>query len=145
MFARFTEPRLREIFSQLRSVDGIISTDVEEIRMQRWASGRVALLGDAVHAMSPNIGQGAGMAMEDAAVLAQELASGRNIEQALSSYAGRRKQRAEMVVRVSRAVGEDGQKTNPVACWLRDRRIRRDGRNTAKMQAELERLLVFSE
>mgnify|MGYP003693748485 CR=1 FL=1 len=38
-----------------------------------WARGRVALLGDAAHALTPNMGQGAGMAMEDAAVLAAEL------------------------------------------------------------------------
>ena len=38
-----------------------------------WASGRVCLLGDAAHPMMPNLGQGGGMAIEDALVLGQEL------------------------------------------------------------------------
>ena len=44
-------------------------TDIEEVEQAVWADGRVALLGDAAHALTPNMGQGAGMAMEDAAVL----------------------------------------------------------------------------
>ena len=40
-----------------------------------WASGRVCLLGDAAHPMMPNLGQGGGMAIEDALVLGQELRS----------------------------------------------------------------------
>lgn len=145
MFAQFTDPRIQEIFAGLRSAEGIITTDVEEIRQKRWAAGRAALLGDAVHAMTPNIGQGAGMAMEDAAVLAEELASASELDVSLKKYVERRGPRAELIVRVSRTVGEDGQQSNPVACWLRNRRIRRDGRNQAKMQAELERLLSFPE
>lgn len=143
MFSQFTDHRVREIFSRLRSVDGIISTDVEEIRLERWVQGRVALLGDAVHAMTPNIGQGAGMAMEDAAVLAEELASGPDMEISLKNYQRRRKLRVETVMRVSREVGDDGQQANPVACWLRNRRIRRAGRNVQQAQAELARLLAF--
>ena len=143
MFSQFTDPRVREIFSRLRSVDGIISTDVEEIRLGRWGHGRVALLGDAVHAMTSNIGQGAGMAMEDAAVLADELAKASRVEEALETYEKRIKPRVETIVRVSREVGEEGQRTNPVACWLRNRRIRREGRNEAKALADLERLLAF--
>jgi 2-polyprenyl-6-methoxyphenol hydroxylase-like FAD-dependent oxidoreductase len=143
MFSQFTDQRVRDIFSRLRSVDGIITTDVEEIRLDRWAQGRVALLGDAVHAMTPNIGQGAGMAMEDAAVLAEELASGPDMEISLKNYERRRKPRVETVMRISREVGDDGQKTNPIACWMRDNRIRRAGRNVERALADLERLLTY--
>jgi 2-polyprenyl-6-methoxyphenol hydroxylase-like FAD-dependent oxidoreductase len=94
--------------------------------------------------MTPNIGQGAGMAMEDAAVLAAELASGAEIEHALANYARRRKPRVEAVMRISRSVGEDGQRSGPLACWLRNRRLEREGRDVEKAQAELERLLAFS-
>src|SRR5438094_651439 len=85
------------------------------------------LVGDAVHPMTPNIGQGAGMAMEDAAVLAEELASS-SLEIALDNYTRHRKPRVETVVRISREVGADGQRSSPVGCWLRNRRIRREGR-----------------
>ena len=92
--------------------------------------------------MTPNIGQGAGMAMEDAAVLAEELASSAKIEDALANYVRRRKPRVEAVMRISREVGFDGQRSGPVACWLRNRRITRESRDVGKQQAELERLLA---
>jgi 2-polyprenyl-6-methoxyphenol hydroxylase-like FAD-dependent oxidoreductase len=94
--------------------------------------------------MTPNIGQGAGMAMEDAAVLAEELAGAVEIEHALESYVWRRKARVESVMRISREVGEDGQRSGALACWLRNRRVRRHGRDVTKTQAELERLLAFT-
>ena len=139
-FRQFTDARIVRVFSQLRSMDGVISTDIEEMALDEWTRGRAALLGDAVHPMTPNIGQGAGMAMEDAAVLAQEIYSGG--PDALIRYARRRKPRVETVVRISRQVGADGQRSSPVGCWLRNRRIRREGRNAEKMQADLERLLA---
>src|SRR5205807_9041357 len=118
--------------------------DIEELALDEWTRGRVALLGDAVHPMTPNIGQGAGMAMEDAAVLAEELhANAQHFEVALRNYAARRRPRVETVVRISREVGADGQRSNRVGCWLRNRRIRHEGRNAEKMQADLERLLAY--
>ncbi len=46
-------------------------------------------------------------------------------------------------MQISREVGEDGQQSNPVACWFRNRRIRRAGRKVEQSQADLERLLAF--
>jgi salicylate hydroxylase len=58
------------------------------------ARGRVALLGDAAHPMRPYLAQGAGMAIEDAFVLAQSLAAaGGDVAQGLARYAGQRWQR----------------------------------------------------
>jgi len=148
LFAQFTDEGLQRMFSALPAPEAIITTEIEELWSDDWvrlsAHGAAALLGDAAHAMTPNIGQGAGMAMEDAAVLAEELASGAEIEHALGSYARRRKPRVETVVRISREVGEDGQRSFGPACWLRDRRIERKGRDAEKAQAELVRLLSFS-
>jgi 2-polyprenyl-6-methoxyphenol hydroxylase-like FAD-dependent oxidoreductase len=143
MFAQFTDPSVVKLFAQVRSADEIITTAVEELCDERWQAGRVALLGDAVHAMTPNIGQGAGMAMEDAAVLAEELASSTSIEFSLESYAKRRKPRVASIVNVSRAVGKDGQLFGIIDCWLRNRRVQRAGRDAARLQADLERLLSF--
>jgi 2-polyprenyl-6-methoxyphenol hydroxylase-like FAD-dependent oxidoreductase len=143
-FAQFTAPELQRLFAALPPAAGIITTEIEELWLDDWFRGHTVLLGDSVHAMTPNIGQGAGMAMEDAAVLAEELAGNARIEDALKNYVRRRKPRVEMVMRVSRQVGEEGQRSNPLVCWLRNRRIEREGRDVAKAQAELERLLVFS-
>jgi 2-polyprenyl-6-methoxyphenol hydroxylase-like FAD-dependent oxidoreductase len=148
LFAQFTDERLQRLFSALPDPEAIITTEIEELWSDDWvrlsAHGAAVLLGDAAHAMTPNIGQGAGMAMEDAAVLAEELASGAEIEHALGNYARRRKPRVETVVRISREVGKDGQRSFAPACWLRDRRIEREARDVAKAQAELVRLLAFS-
>jgi salicylate hydroxylase len=103
------------------------------------------LLGDAAHALTPNMGQGAGMAMEDAAVLAEELAAAsrgaKPLPAALADYVARRQARVATVMRLSREIGADGQRAGRLACWLRDRRIRREGRDVARVQAGLERLL----
>ncbi len=145
-FGEFTDGRVRTVFSQLESTDGIICTDVEEIHQGEWVKGRVALLGDAAHALTPNMGQGAGMAMEDAAILAQEIQAVRDnqkkLAEALGNYVTRRKSRVISVVRLSREVGEEGQLSNPMACWFRNRRIRRGGRNVTQTLEALERLLA---
>jgi len=143
MFRQFTDPRVVRLFAQIRSPEEIITTEVEELAQEPWVRGRAVLLGDAVHAMTPNIGQGAGMAMEDAAVLAEELESSSNIENSLESYVRRRKPRVETIVRVSREAGTEGQMSGMIDCWLRERRIRRSGRDRERMLAELERLLAF--
>ncbi len=80
---------------------------------------RAVLVGDAAHAMTPNLGQGAAQALRDVAVLCSELA-GRPLSEALASYQSRRKRRAERVVRQSRAVGRIAQASNPLAVGLRD-------------------------
>ncbi|MFL6571904.1 MAG: FAD-dependent monooxygenase [Burkholderiales bacterium] len=148
LFAQFTDERLQRLFSVLPDPEAIITTEIEELWAEDWirlsAHRAAVLLGDAAHAMTPNIGQGAGMAMEDAAVLAEELASGAEIEHALGRYARRRKPRVATVARISREVGKDGQRSSLPACWLRDRRIEREARDVAKAHAELVRLLAFS-
>src|SRR5439155_323383 len=120
-FGDFTDARVRRAFDQLTWTDSVVCTDIEEVRPGPWARGRVALLGDAAHALTPNMGQGAGMAMEDAAVLAEELARAarneRDVPTALTSYVGRRQRRVETIVRLSREIGEEGQRTTALACW----------------------------
>lgn len=58
----------------------------ETIRLNRWSSGRVAILGDAAHAMPPNLGQGSGCAMMNALALAVALDESSNIEDALTYW-----------------------------------------------------------
>ena len=147
-FAQFTAPELQRLFAALPPAESIITTEIEELWAGDWVrvvgEQYVVLLGDAAHAMTPNIGQGAGMAMEDAAVLAEELAGNGKIEDALGNYARRRKPRVDGVMRISREVGHDGQRSSRLGCWLRNRRIAREALDVAKAQADLERLLAFT-
>jgi salicylate hydroxylase len=75
-----------------------------------WSSGTIALLGDAAHAMLPFAAQGAGMAVEDGAVLAKCLAEGAgdsaaDVTAALRRYARLRRSRVAQVQRAARAQG----------------------------------------
>jgi 2-polyprenyl-6-methoxyphenol hydroxylase-like FAD-dependent oxidoreductase len=60
--------------NRVASTSELIVTDVTGIRCRSWIDGRLALLGDAAHAMAPTVGHGANSVMVDAAVLAAELA-----------------------------------------------------------------------
>ncbi len=71
--------------------------------LDRWSAGRVTLLGDAAHATTPTVGQGACQALEDVAVLVRCLESEpADVVGALRSYELERKQRAEEIVEFSR-------------------------------------------
>jgi 2-polyprenyl-6-methoxyphenol hydroxylase-like FAD-dependent oxidoreductase len=70
-----------------------------------WYRGRVVIIGDAAHATSPHVGQGAAMAIEDAVVLAEETAGGKPLDAALESFMERRFERAKLIWTISRQIG----------------------------------------
>jgi 2-polyprenyl-6-methoxyphenol hydroxylase-like FAD-dependent oxidoreductase len=99
----------------------ILHDDLRELAgLAGWVRGRVALLGDAAHAMTPNLGQGACQALEDALVLAGCLERERAVEDALERYARLRRPRAESALRDSRRFGAFGQLASPLLCRARD-------------------------
>jgi FAD-dependent urate hydroxylase len=85
-----------------------------------WHEGPAVLIGDAVHATSPNSGQGASMAVEDALVFAKCLRDVPDTEGAFATYERLRRERVEKVVEYSRRIGQSKAINNPVARWLRD-------------------------
>ncbi|CAL9624750.1 Kynurenine 3-monooxygenase (plasmid) [Streptomyces sp. enrichment culture] len=85
----------------------IVVTDIHDRDpAERWVDDRVALLGDAAHPMVPALGQGANLALEDSAVLADALASPAGVGEALAAYARERVDRAAAVVLASRRQGD---------------------------------------
>ena len=96
--------------------------DIEELEPPVWGQGRVLLLGDAAHAMTPNQGQGAAMAIEDAAVLATVLREG--VLGALTRYTAERRARVRRIQLASRRIGELAHWEHPLACALRDGLLR---------------------
>ena len=71
-----------------------------------WHEGRVVLIGDAVHATTPHLASGAGMAVEDGIVLSEELERAETIEAGLTAFEQRRFDRCRMVVENSVRIGE---------------------------------------
>ena len=102
--------------------------------LRRWSVGRVTLLGDAAHPMTPDLGQGACQAIEDAVILADCLAGSEDIAAALRAYESRRIPRTSRVVRESRRAGTIAQWSNPLACKFREALLR--SRYVARQQAE---------
>ncbi len=107
----------------IRATDptAILHDDVRElVDLPTWVHGRVALLGDAAHAMTPNLGQGGCSAIEDAYVLARCLSETQPVEDALDRYVRLRRPRVTNITRDSRAFGFFGQLENALARRVRD-------------------------
>jgi 2-polyprenyl-6-methoxyphenol hydroxylase-like FAD-dependent oxidoreductase len=92
-FADFADPVPR----LLEHAGDAYVAPIEEVVPPAWMAPRVALVGDAAHASSPNMAQGAAMALEDALVLADALATSQPLEDALLQYERRRSARVAWV------------------------------------------------
>lgn len=86
-----------------------------------WGRDRATLLGDAAHPMTPNLGQGACQAVEDALVLGDRVARLGTEPAALRAYEEARRKRANTTVRAARRLGDIAQASTRSAGWLRDR------------------------
>jgi 2-polyprenyl-6-methoxyphenol hydroxylase-like FAD-dependent oxidoreductase len=93
MLAGYVEP----VPKLLANADVLHSAPNEEVSLPRWSRGLTLLIGDAAHATSPNMAEGAAMAVEDALVLADCLAAAGTIASALAAFEARRRPRTEWV------------------------------------------------
>ena len=97
---------MREMAEQITDDEGVVYKPLEWHFMEGdWFKGRLVLIGDAVHGTTPHLGQGAGMAIEDGIVLAEELAAHvGDISGALKAYQQRRFERCKYIVEASVAI-----------------------------------------
>jgi 2-polyprenyl-6-methoxyphenol hydroxylase-like FAD-dependent oxidoreductase len=93
LFAEFAEPAATLLDA---ATDMHVST-IEEVALDRWTRERVVLIGDAAHATSPNMAQGAAMALEDALVLTDCLQKISAIPDVIAAFEARRRPRTEWV------------------------------------------------
>jgi len=98
-------PAIAALRDRITDDDAVVYKPLETLFLTGdWHKGRVVLLGDAVHATTPHLGQGAGMAIEDSLVLAEELERGDTPESAFRAYQARRFPRCEYIVERSFAI-----------------------------------------
>lgn len=84
------------------------------------AKDRVVLIGDASHAITPNLGQGAAMGIEDAELLAYYLDTEDNVQNALEAFEHRRLNRVRTIRSKSYIIGKIAQSSSPLFCKLRN-------------------------
>jgi len=101
-----------------------------------WSAGRIVLLGDAAHATTPGVGQGAAQAIEDAVVLADELARHEEPADALAGYESVRRPRAELALKLSRRVDRVAQLANPLGRGVRNFIVRRTPPSVQRRQLD---------
>ncbi|MDX9874566.1 MAG: FAD-dependent oxidoreductase [Spongiibacteraceae bacterium] len=107
MMRRFDAPGVQALADQIGPDSQVLYRPLEGLLMPLpWHRGRVVLIGDAVHATTPHLAMGAGIGIEDAIVLAEEVAAHSDLEEALVAFEQRRWERCRLVVENSRRLGE---------------------------------------
>ncbi|MGA9525965.1 MAG: NAD(P)/FAD-dependent oxidoreductase [Myxococcaceae bacterium] len=134
-------PPAEDILADLRSTGGLLVNEVLRVDCDRYVDGRLALLGDAAHAMAPNLGQGANSALVDAAVLLDCLRRAEDAVSALESYDGRRRQAVRWVQDAADSAGRLSERTSTTFRWVRDRLLM----PLAGLGAEARMARVFQE
>jgi 2-polyprenyl-6-methoxyphenol hydroxylase-like FAD-dependent oxidoreductase len=101
--------------------DTILRNDIyDRPVLKAWGRGRVTMVGDAAHPMTPFLGQGACQALEDAVVLGRCLAGASDVSTALREYERQRHPRANAVATRSRRVGQIARLRNPLLVSMRN-------------------------
>lgn len=109
-------PALAELREGMDENTPIMARPLEAILLDDpWHAGRVILIGDAAHATTPHLASGAGMAVEDAIVLVDELDRVEDYETAMRAFMARRLPRGKAVVGNSLRIGEMEQQGAPAA------------------------------
>lgn len=114
------DPRAEVVLEQIQSVDDVLFAQYHDVSMYPWNDDRVVYLGDAAHAMSPQLGQGANLALWDAMVLADALSMHDLLPEALNAYSRTRRSHLGYYQFVTRWVTPFFQSHLTPLGWLRD-------------------------
>jgi 2-polyprenyl-6-methoxyphenol hydroxylase-like FAD-dependent oxidoreductase len=114
------QPRAEAVLDQIHSVDEVLFAQYHDVSMYPWNDDRLVYLGDAAHAMSPQLGQGANLALWDAMVLAEALANNDRVPEALATYSRLRRSHLRYYQFVTRWATPFFQSGATPLGWLRD-------------------------
>jgi 2-polyprenyl-6-methoxyphenol hydroxylase-like FAD-dependent oxidoreductase len=116
----------------------IIVSDIIDLKpIDKWQSENVCLIGDAAHATTPNLGQGACQAIEDAYVLGKLLDSGLAIENTFKEYENLRRKKAHTIVNTSWTVGKMAHLESSFGVWLRNLVMKNLPKSANKKQMDM--------
>lgn len=119
LFSEFHEPVTKLI--QSTPVANIYGNDLNDLApIRQFAFGNILLLGDAAHATTPNLGQGACMAIEDAALLQRLLQTQKDFPQVFREFEERRIKRTTRIVNTSARLGKLAQSRSPFIVAVRN-------------------------
>ena len=120
-------PESERLLERVGTIDDLLVNGVRRVGCRTWRDGRVVLVGDAAHAMAPNLGQGANSALVDVVVLTQELATEAPTDVALARYQHRRRRVMTRLQRVAESLAwlNGLRRAGPVA--VRDAAVRASG------------------
>lgn len=118
---RALDPRVGFVLDQITSHDQVTFARYRDVQMARWHDGNVVFIGDAAHATSPQLGQGANLALLDAYVLADRIAARPGaISDALALYERTRRPHLRYYQRMTRWLTPFFQSDSRFLGWLRD-------------------------
>lgn len=116
------DPRAEPILATLSDLEPVLFSRYRDVAMYPWHGDRIVFLGDAAHAMSPQLGQGANLALIDAVVLADAIsASPDDVPHALAAYSAARRRHLGFYQLATRALTPLFQSDSWLLGWLRDR------------------------
>lgn len=123
IFRSFHHP-INEIIS-LTNNSQLIHNDIIDLPpLSQFAFGRVVLIGDAAHATTPNMGQGACQAIEDALVISKCIGGKGEVKASLKKFEHQRLKRTRKITETSWRIGKIAQLQNPILCKIRDTALR---------------------
>ncbi|MBK9036268.1 MAG: FAD-dependent monooxygenase [Myxococcales bacterium] len=114
------DPRVGPVLDQITAPEQVLLARYRDVRMARWHGDRIVFLGDAAHATSPQLGNGANLALVDAMVLADTLAETPALAAALPAYSRARRRHVGHYQRMSRLLTPLFQSNSRALGWLRD-------------------------
>ncbi len=116
------DARAEPILATLTDLAPVLFSRYRDVAMKPWHGDRIVFLGDAAHAMSPQLGQGANLALLDAVVLADVIAQAPDdVPRALAAYSAARRRHLGFYQLATRALTPLFQSDSRVLGWLRDR------------------------